>query len=37
MLEDETEVDELVSVDREKLVYRSGKRDVLETLYRANN
>jgi hypothetical protein len=37
MLEDETEVDELVSVDSEKLVYRSGKRDVLETLYRANN
>ncbi len=35
MLVDETEVDELVSVDNEKLVYRSGKRDVLETLYRA--
>jgi hypothetical protein len=35
MLADETEVDEIVSVDSEKLVYRSGKRDVLETLYRA--
>jgi hypothetical protein len=37
MLVDETEVDEIISVDSEKLVYLSGKRDVLETLYRANN
>jgi hypothetical protein len=37
MLEDETEVDEIIAVDSEKLVYRSGKRDVLETLYRASN
>jgi hypothetical protein len=37
MLVDETEVDEIITVDSEKLVYRSGKRDVLETLYRANN
>jgi hypothetical protein len=35
MLVDETEVDEIISVDSEKLVYLSGKRDVLETLYRA--
>ena len=34
MLVDTTEVDEIISVDDEKLVYRSGKRDVLETLYR---
>jgi hypothetical protein len=37
MLEDETEVDEIIAIDSEKLVYRSGKRDVLETLYRASN
>jgi hypothetical protein len=37
MLVDETEVDEIISVDSEKLVYRSGKRDVLETLYRASH
>jgi len=37
MLVDETEVDEIIVVDNEKLTYRSGKRDVLETLYRANN
>jgi hypothetical protein len=36
MLVDETEVDEIISVDSEKLVYRSGKRDVLETLYRVS-
>ena len=36
MLVDETEVDEIITVDGDKLVYRSGKRDVLETLYRAN-
>jgi hypothetical protein len=36
MMVDETEVDEVISVDSEKLVYRSGKRDTLETLYRAN-
>lgn len=36
-LADETEVDEIVSVDGEKLIYRSGKRDVLETLYRASD
>jgi hypothetical protein len=35
MLADETEVDEIIDVDSEKLIYRSGKRDVLETLYRA--
>jgi len=35
MLVDETEVDEIVAVDSEKLTYRSGKRDVLETLYRS--
>jgi len=35
MLVDETEVDEIITVDSEKLVYRSGKRDVLETLYRS--
>jgi hypothetical protein len=34
MLVDETEVDEIITVDSDKLVYRSGKRDVLETLYR---
>ena len=34
MLADETEVDEIIAVDSEKLTYRSGKRDVLETLYR---
>lgn len=37
MLVDETEVDEIITVDSEKLVYRSGKRDVLETLYRHSN
>ena len=37
VLEDETEVDEIIAIDSEKLVYRSGKRDVLETLYRASN
>jgi hypothetical protein len=36
MLVDETEVDEIIAVDSEKLVYRSGKRDVVETLYREN-
>ena len=36
MLADETEVDEIILVDSEKLTYRSGTRDVLETLYRAN-
>lgn len=35
MMADETEVDEIVAVDSEKLIYRSGKRDVVETLYRA--
>jgi hypothetical protein len=35
MLVDTTEVDEIIAIDSEKLVYRSGKRDVLETLYRA--
>jgi hypothetical protein len=35
MLADETEVDEIIAVDSEKLTYRSGKRDVLETLYRS--
>jgi hypothetical protein len=34
MLVDETEVDEIIAVDSEKLVYLSGKRDVQETLYR---
>jgi len=36
MLADETEVDEIILIDSEKLTYRSGTRDVLETLYRAN-
>jgi len=35
MLADETEVDEIIAIDSEKLIYRSGKRDVLETLYRS--
>jgi hypothetical protein len=35
MLVDETEVDEIIAVDSEKLTYRSGTRDVLETLYRS--
>ena len=37
MLVDETEVDEIITIDSEKLTYRSGKRDVVETLYRENN
>jgi hypothetical protein len=35
MLADETEVDEIIAVDSQKLTYRSGKRDVVETLYRS--
>jgi hypothetical protein len=34
-LADETEVDEIITVDSEKLIYRSGKRDALETIYRS--